>query len=154
MALKNIRLLYLKFFYDSIKSFFSVVILLLKPKLFYFISLFLILKRQFFFFSSQHNIPPYRYLIHPLILIFLKSSSASSGDPFIGLPLILLPAGFHYYIFHIVLFASILTTCFSYASYWLLTNLITLVVASRTWSSVRFLRILHDPSSYWMHLLV
>ena len=93
-----------------------------------------------------HSILPLLIFLHPLIPIFWISSSTSSIHFFLGLPLILLPIGFHSSILLGILIPSIRVTCPSQAILPLFMNLTMSSFPMSSFSSWFFL-ILQNPFS-------
>ena len=92
-----------------------------------------------------HSILSLLSFLHPLISNAWMSSSISSTPLFLGLPLILLPIGFHYNILLGILFSSIRITCPNQAILLLFMNRIMSAFPMSSFNSW-FILILQDPS--------
>jgi len=97
-----------------------------------------------FFFHSALSLQNF---LHPLIPIICTSSSTSSIHLFLGLPLFLLPVGFHSSTLLCIRFPSIRITWPSQAILLLFTNLTISSFFIRSFSS-QFILILQNPSSF------
>ena len=93
-----------------------------------------------------HSVLSLLSFLHPLILVVCISSSTSSVHLFLGLPLILLPIGFHSNILLGILPPSIRITCPSPAILLLFINLTMSALPMSSFSSW-FLLILQIPFS-------
>ena len=116
-------------------------------------------ERFFFFFHRRynplcvlafsvillHSVLSLLSFLHPLIPNVWISSSISSTHLFLGLPLILLPVGFHSNIVLGILFSSIRITCPNQAILLLFINLTMSAFSMNSFNSW-FILIRHDPS--------